>query len=50
MTGSELLSHTYMGYILIGILAFGLGVTLTLGCLHFVKMRNLHTEKKDDAL
>ena len=50
MTFIDLIKNTLLGYVLIGLLAFAFGVTVTLGCIHLIKMRNADTEKKDNGI
>ena len=42
--GSLLLRASYMGYVVIGILAFLLGVSITFLCIHLKKMRKKASE------
>lgn len=43
--GSLLLSTAYMGYVVIGLLAFLLGVCVTLLCLHLRRMRKKECDR-----
>ena len=43
--GSLLLSAPYMGYVIVGVLAFALGVCVTLLCVHWKKLKQKETER-----
>ncbi len=44
--GSLLLSAPYMGYVIVGVLAFALGVCAALLCIHWNKLKQKETERK----
>ena len=44
--GSLLLAAPYTGYIVVGVLAFALGVCITLLCLHWKALRQKEQERK----
>ena len=44
--GSLLLGAHYTGYIVVGVLAFALGVCITLLCLHWKALRQKEQERK----
>lgn len=44
--GGLLLSAPYLGYVLVGILAFTLGICITLLCFHYKKLKQQRQERK----
>jgi len=43
--GSLILGSSYIGYVVIGVLAFALGVCVTLLCLHWKKLKKEHDRR-----
>ena len=43
-----ILSVPYLGYVVIGLLAFVLGILVTMLCLHIKDLRGMDAEKKND--
>ena len=44
--GSLLLAAPYMGYVMVGVLAFALGVCITLLCIHWKALKQKEQERK----
>lgn len=44
--GSLILQVSYMGYVIVGLLAFILGILVTLLCIHWKKMKQKEREPK----
>ena len=44
--GSLLLAAPYTGYVVVGVLAFALGVCITLLCIHWKALRQKERERK----
>ena len=46
--GSLILSTTYMGYVVIGVIAFVAGIFVTLLCQHYLRLKSIEREKEQE--